>query len=492
MTSTLDLPTSRLAGTLPVTAPPRPARHRKRIRPSAGHLLRVALFVALVLVAFGGSFYRTALSIAGGSPLAYLAVLPLLLAMIAVGCAAPPRGVGDAEADWILAALVGGLGLVLHFQLESRLPTLSGLWRLPLIGAVIWAAVAATVLFGVRRVAVKWPAWLFAIATVTPLPYLMATAWLGGSPVATSSVAALIGATAVYLAGRQHPLQWRLAAATVCAVLGLGAAVTLAGWPLLVSVTVSAGAVPLLTFVALETAMGGRPSHPHAETTPLPRRSPLSLGLLAAVACLLLVLDIPRSAAAQPPPQARPDWVSVMGLQPSRKFDFVTRYLGPDATFVRYTVPTQEGYPQAAVDVITADDLATLRAYRDVVWYPVSVMPNYTALDSKSPVVKDIRAAASDSSANTEAAARQWYTATWIWRTGDRYQQVLVVLNQDPTSQAPPPPPEPISLHDTVAAPALWLTRQQADPSGEVDPEVTDRAHQIIAEVLSAGAARRG
>lgn len=452
----------------------------------------MVLLVAFTVVAFGSIFYQTALSIAGGSQLAYLAVLPVLLAMIATGCSAPPRGVGDAEADWILAGVLGGLGLLSRFLMENRFPTLSSLWQLPLLGAVIWITVAATILFGIRRVANKWPVWLFALFTATPLPYLMATAWLGGSTVAASVVAALLGAIAVFLAGRQRPLRWRLAATAACLLLGAISAVALAGWPLLIPVAVSGGIVPVVVFTLLTALTNGRPREPLSEPTPLPRRSPLSVALLAALAVLLLVLNTPRWTAPSPPPQAQPDWLGRLGLVQTDQFGFVQRYLGPGAHFTRYAVPSRDGYSQAAVDVITADNLERLRTYRDVVWYPVTVMPNYTHVDVGNPAVTDARAAASDSSAATDATAKQWYTVTWLWRTGDSYQQVLVVLNQDPTSEAAPPLPEPLSLHDTMAAPALWLTRQQANPSGEVDPAVAERANDIVSEILRAGAPKRG
>lgn len=452
----------------------------------------MVLLVAFTVVAFGSIFYQTALSIAGGSQLAYLAVLPVLLAMIAAGCSAPPRGVGDAEADWILAGVLGGLGLLSRFLMENRFPTLSSLWQLPLLGAIIWITVAATILFGIRRVANKWPVWLFALFTATPLPYLMATAWLGGSTVAASVVAALLGAIAVFLAGRQRPIRWRLAATAACLLLGAISAVALAGWPLLIPVAVSGGIVPVVVFTLLTGLTNGRPWEPLSEPTPLPRRSPLSVALLAALAVLLLVLNTPRWTAPSPPPQAQPDWLGRLGLVQADQFGFVQRYLGPGAHFTRYAVPSRDGYSQAAVDVITADNLERLRTYRDVVWYPVTVMPNYTHVDVGNPAVTDARAAASDSSAATDATAKQWYTVTWLWRTGDKYQQVLVVLNQDPTSKAAPPVPEPLSLRDTMAAPALWLTRQQENPSGEVDPAVAGRANDIISAILRAGAPKRG
>jgi hypothetical protein len=55
---------------------------------------------------------------------------------------------GDACRQWVfdfVAAIFGGLGLFLRYLMSNRFPTLSGLWQLPLVGAVLWAACAAAV-----------------------------------------------------------------------------------------------------------------------------------------------------------------------------------------------------------------------------------------------------------------------------------------------------------------------------------------------------------
>lgn len=470
-----------------------PAHRRKRIRFSWGFLLRVALLAAFVLIAYGGIFYQVAISIGQGSPLAYLAVAPLLIAMIALGSSTPPRGVADPESDWILATIVGGFGLILHFLMQDRLPTLAGLWFQQLVGAVIWTGFAATILFGIRRVANrnKWPMWFFALNTATPLPYLMVTEWLGGSNLAASSVAAMIGTIAIFLAGKRNALHWRLTATAVCAVAGIGSAVALSGQPLLVSVVVSAGVVPLVVFILLD-AFGGRNTwHLRSDETPLPHRSPFSLALLAGVAVMLMVANAPNAAALPTPPRANAGWEQRAGLTQTEQFGFIRRYLGPDATFVRYQVPPVDGYPQAAVDVITTANLASLRVYRDVIWYPVSTMPNYAPFALANPAITDARATATDASAATSAHADNWHSITWVWRVGDKYQQVFVVVDQDSSAKASPAGPEPLSLHDTVAAPALWMTRQQATPSGAVDDAIGKWAQQVVDRVVNAGAPRR-
>jgi len=121
------------------------------------------------------------------------------------------------------------------------------------------------------------------------------TASLGGSNFAAASVAAVLGAVAVYLGGERSPMRWRLLAATGCAVLGVGAAAALTARPLPVSVSVAAGAVPLICFILLYrfSAVSGRTTNvggglagdegsgkstPEAHSSAgLPLRSPITL-----------------------------------------------------------------------------------------------------------------------------------------------------------------------------------------------------------------------
>jgi hypothetical protein len=195
------------------------------VRPTVGVIIRIAALLGLTLLAYGGVFYDTARAISGGSRAAYLIVVPVLLVMIAYGRRTTSRGVGDDETDWILAIALGGLALLLSYLEGDRFPTLSGMWNLQLLGAVMWVAFAAVILFGVRRVGQLWPMWVFASVTVTPFPSLLVTAAFGGTTAAASAVAAVIGAIAVYLAGRRSAWRWRLAATIGCAIAGVAAAV---------------------------------------------------------------------------------------------------------------------------------------------------------------------------------------------------------------------------------------------------------------------------
>ena len=486
----------------PPIEPPPAARAPANSR--IGLALRLAALLALTLLGFGGAFYDVARSVGGGSRAAYLLVMPVLLVMIAYGRRTKATGVNDSEADWILGILLAGFALLLSYLAGNRFPTLSGMWNLPLVGAAIWAAFAATILFGFRRVWQLWPLWVFATVTVTPFPSLLLTAALGGTTAAASAVAAMIGAMAVFLAGWPRPLRSRLVAAVGCALAGVAAAVALPITSLPVSVAVTGGIIPVLSFVLLQhftvaderqlLLAGGVPARDEGssrdtpEPAPWPHRSPVALAMLAVVAGAHLVLN--TSASASMPEgslaHAASDWSSRAGFVAEQDFGFIHRYLGPDSTFTRYTPRPEPGYPTAAVDVITASSLAALRTTRYVVWYPATSVPNYRFTDLGAAVPGAL-VLSTDSSAATDGSADDWYALSWVWTIGKTYQQVFVVVSQQPPPQAPPPPrPTPPSLKLTVLAPILWMSRQQADPDTQVDEIVSDRARRVANEILLA------
>lgn len=453
------------------------------------------LFVLMVLP-FSGIFLGVAQAIAGGSPMAYLAVLPVLTAMIALGYRMPPTGVGDPESDWILAAVFGGLGLFLRHLMSNRFPTLSGLWHLPMVGAVLWAACLAAILFGVRRVMQTWALWVFAVVTATPLPYLLCTAAVGGGPLATAAVTGVVGGVAVVLAGRLSPLGWRLGTGAACAALSAGAGLAIVGTSAqsvssssLVLVLIAGGVIPVSGFVVLQRRAIMPDPLP---VFTLPSRSQASLVALCVGAVLVFVLNQPFGKAPAAPPVADANWVERLGLPTTQSFPFIKRYLGPEAGFVRHPIGSLPGSPEAAVDVITADNLEALRTYSDAIWYPATVPPNYRSIDIGARVISDARAAATDSSLATSAHALDWYMVSWTWQTAAAYQQIFVVVNQTWTSREAPPVAAPLSLRANVIGPALWLARQQADPSTKVDPVVAARAQQIIDRILNAGRPRHG
>lgn len=495
------------------TAIPRsPGISASGMQRNSGLALRLAALLGLILLGFGGVFYDVARSIGGGSRAAYLIVMPALLVMIAYGRRTHATGVNDSEADWIVGALLGGFALFLSYLASNRFPTMTGMWNLPLVDSMIWTAFAATILFGLRRVWELWPLWAFATVTVTPFPALLLTAALGGTTAAASAVAALIGAAAVFLAGWPRPLRWRLVSTAGCALVGITAAVVLPLSSLPTSVTITAGLIPLMSFYLLQrftaadarqVLLGGVPARvegsggnisgqPPREASvtqaPWPHRSPLALLALAVAAGAHLMLITSASAAAPGGPlaEAGANWISRAGFGQDQDFGFVHRYLGPDSTFTRYHVQPEQGYPAAAVDVITAPSLEALRTTRYLVWYPTTSIPNYRFTDL-GPRVPGALVLATDSAAATDGNADDWYALNWVWSAGETYQQVFVVVSQRPPAQAlPPPDPVPPSLKLTVLAPILWISRQQADPDTMVDAIVSERAQHVADSILRA------
>lgn len=448
------------------------------------------------MIPFWGIYRGIGALIAGGSPIAYLCVVPALAAMIAFGYRTPPRGVGDPESDWILAAVFGGLGLLLRHLMSHRFPTLSGLWQLPLLGTVLWAACLAAVLFGVRRVMQTWPMWAFVFVAATPLPYLLLTAVAGGGVLAIGAFTGLMGAVAVAIAGTLCPMGRRVRTACACAALSAVAGLLAAAGGVqpgsvgaVVVTVLTGGVIPVAGFLALHRRCAAPES---ATRSTLPERSWGSAIALTAGAAVVLVLNRPFSVAETPPVQANGQWEAHANLVQETTFPFIQRYLGPGATFQRYAVASRPGLPEAAVDVITTDNLAALRTYRDAIWYPATAPPNYRVVSLGDSMFAAGRAAATDSSLAASGGAVDWYVTTWLWRAGERYQQVFVVVNQTWTSQDPPPVPAALTLRANVIGPALWLVRQQADPEHAVDPLVTARAHQIVGEVMAAGEPRHG
>ncbi|MCV7416811.1 hypothetical protein [Mycolicibacterium litorale] len=421
-----------------------------------------------------------------GAPLP--AVLPVLVILITLGYRTAPRGVADAESNWIIGALVGVGALGGIELLSHRTPTLAGLWHLQDFGAPVWLACVMTVLFGVRHVVRMWPLWLFALCCVSPLPLMLASAALGGSDTATALLTALAGAVAVLLAGRMTPPAHRCAAALSCfavsalTVLGVGGHV-----PLLLT-TVLVGAVfPSLATAALLTTRTARVRlaerawpEPHQHTV-------RALGTLAVTAVALALLNPPvdRTAAL---PTVSADWTDKAGLRAPVAYDFVTRYAGPDATFVRYRTPAQRGLPALAVDVLTTPDRTALTDTADIIWYPSARPVDYRVITDRPDLPAGSRMAFSNADAATDGTHSDWLVITWQWQSGNDFQRVNVVASQSLAGDHLPPEPQPVNLLDVSLRPALWVARQQPNDPGDVDEVVIGRA-TTLAGVLDRAAA---
>ncbi|BBX05051.1 hypothetical protein BST36_24660 [Mycolicibacterium moriokaense] len=415
-----------------------------------------------------------------GSRAILLVVLPIHMAVIATGYRQPPRGISDGESDWIVAVLVGILGFTGLHLLQHRTPTLATLWQLNLFGVILWTACLFAIMLGVRYVVQMWQMWLFALCCVSPLPFLMTAAAFGGSDTTIALLTAVVGAVAVFLAGRRAPLGHRTLATLVCLATAVALTLMLGDHlSLAATVVLVAGIVPVIVTVVMLLRAGANHETTMTTTRPnLPRRSPLSLVPLVLMAVALLVVNPPH-ARGMDATQAAADWVQRAGLGAPETFPFITRFAGHDATLVRYTVPAAAGMPAAAVDVLTARQPSTLRDLDHMVWYPSSRPLEYQSATGEA-MPAGARIIHSNADATTDANAVDWYAVTWLWDTGTAHQRVTVIVNQAPNTDAPPPTPQELSFLDMSLKPALWLARQQPDGTGQVDPLVVERADQVI------------
>jgi hypothetical protein len=450
---------------------------------------RTAVLAGLFFGAYGAVFAQVLNDAVSGSRTAFLVVAPLLVMVGATGYRLPARGVGDNESDWIVAVVTGVVGFSSIALITHRFPTLSGLWRLELVGALIWVACAGMIVFSTRHVLRMWQVWIFAFVCALTLPYLLTTASLGGSDTAAAAVGALLAAVSVYLAGRPTRRRWRIAATLLClAISSVLSVLLIAHLGLFLTLIVVAAVVPVVVTVGLHHFTEMTSNHRWAAVSagfhPLSPRSIVVLGL---VAVGVLVTHIPAPSPPAPP-LVNGDWAVRSGLGAPTEFGFVTRFLGPQSSLVRFEVPAAVNSPAAAVDVITTPNLAALRDYSDAVWYPspipVNFQPMSTASHGQFPV--DARMMHSNADAATDATAQNWYAITWVWKTAAAYQQVTVVVNQSAMSPDSPVVPAPLSVADTVMKPILWVARQQPEWVGGVDKRVEKRADDIVRSLVAA------
>lgn len=443
---------------------------------------RMAAVLVLSVVAFGASYGQIVADALAGSRAAYLVVVPVLAALIAFGYRSAPRGVGDSESDWIIATMFGIVGMSAIHLISQRTPALAGLWRLPLLEVVVWFACAVAVVFGARQAVRMWELWVFALCCATPLPFLLATASLGGSDLAGALLAATLGAVAVFLAGRFAPMVPRVGTALGCfAVAATFVTSAIGHIDVLLVVVTAGGLIPVLATATLSGASAVRASTGQSDARKAyPHLSPISLGALIATSLVLLAVN-PTSIAAPTLPVVTADWVKQVGLSAPTSYPFITRFLGPDATLDRYTVPGVSGTPSAAVDVMSTPNRAALDDFADAVWYPTSRPLDYEPAEPATSLPLGARVIYTNADTATHGAEGDWYALTWVWRSGDLSQQVTVIVSQTTDGDQPPPPPAALSLVGTALRPAMWMGRQQPDDIGRVDPAVSQRAVEVVA-----------
>lgn len=459
------------------------ATARSRINPELW--ARAWFVLAMAALAYFVQLSEIGRAAFAGSQSVYLVVAPILIGLVAAGYVRAPRGVGDSESDWIGALLLGAAGFAALWLIESRLPTMAALWHIDNIGLLIWIAACGMVVFSARHILRMWTVWGAGLLLAPVMPFMLFTAHFGGSDTAIATTSALLGTLAVFLATRFAEMRWRLVSTAANLALSSGVVLLAAEAGLYVRVLLAAGAVPFLVVLAAHRLIRvDRVTDSPAVEATLPRRKFQSYVALvvAAVAMLWVHLPLTRPIPIQTVPS---DWIATAALDPVEEFDFITRFLGPDATLTRYRPPGGAGEYQTVVDVMTSPDLARLEDFSNAVWYPSSAPVNYAPYDAGPGAPAGMQTAHSDADAAEINGAPNWNATTWIWQAGNAFQRVTVITSQ--TRGLFAPPPRPLSVYNVVVEPALWMSRQQQLQAGVVDPIVLASTNVVVQRLLSGG-----
>jgi exosortase/archaeosortase family protein len=139
-----------------------------RVRPS----LRPLVAVGLVVVAYHTSLRTLIESLSLDTPLAHLALVPLISLLLALAASTQPSGpdIHDRQLDWIVGVPLVATAVACNLLLPARLSTLFWLWRVDLLTLPVFVAGVVTLLFGVRAL------WQFRFAVLFlflawPYPY---------------------------------------------------------------------------------------------------------------------------------------------------------------------------------------------------------------------------------------------------------------------------------------------------------------------------------
>jgi exosortase/archaeosortase family protein len=147
-----------------------------RFRP----LIRPVAAVALVLVAYHTSLRTLLDSLSLDTPLAHLALVPVISILLAFAARSLPAGpdIHDRQLDWIVGLPLVAGAVAANLLLPARLSTLFWLWRVDLLTMPFFVAGIVALLFGVRALWRLRFAVLF-LFLAWPYPYtLLLDRWL--------------------------------------------------------------------------------------------------------------------------------------------------------------------------------------------------------------------------------------------------------------------------------------------------------------------------
>ncbi len=512
--STLELGTSqKYIADLPAAdeamAPAGPPHRRQAV-------IGWAVLGAACVIGFHQTFVSIGRQSYNGDPLAYLFLLPLWGAIVAVGTRlrrGPELEIHDRQIDWILALGPLAVALIMIIVLVSpRLGVTTGLVRIDVFALLVFALFGSVLIFGARTTGRYWASWVLLLAC-WPLLYQMVGAALGGSTGGYALINVTISGAAVGIAIGGRPAS-RLATAGVTFLLGAVITVGLiglSGSPTIVAELAPAVLAPLIVLGAIRFQ---RRRSGVRRPTPAPRqaavkkpRSSYALVLVAGV-CLGLFshmapavitpASLPQTGAAWSPHPVIPAGWSQGRVQ---HYSWASRYFGQHAQLTRYWFkPVQQSGPtqRVVVDALNTPATGPLSVYPAIALYRLaSPYIQSPTLISLGHHVEATMFYANPYTA-VDPVQTEWVLLTWMQKIrvgGHTSFQRLTVITTDgvPTNVSIPEPASPWS-NGTVRLVFKDVLRGLPSPSSttpgaQAQERLTHFAHQVVA-TQSAGVSR--
>jgi hypothetical protein len=455
-------PPARHEPALPI---PSPTWWRKRPYPLVGRWL-------VLVAAVGLGFHQTLVSVAeqstNGDPLAYLLLVPAWGALLVFGTQLR-RGrdldIHDRQVDWVLAAGLAGLILMLDELLRPRLGDTAGLVRIDILAMVLFVMLASILLFGTRATGQSWAAWVFLLAC-WPLLYRLIGAALGGTTNTYGLLNVALTTVAVVVASGR-PVGRRLANGALTLAVGGVTFAALSRWLPPVVVQVIPSLVALVVVVAFDVRRNRGASHmptPSAGTSSVVKKPIVAMVALLVLggALGLFAQFAPEAISAQSLPVTGAGWTEA-AVVPSgwtthgrQAESWAARYFGTGSSWYRYRFATGSGSNQqhVMVDALTTSTVGPLSVYPAISCYRLFV----PYVQSATPVPLGHGVVGTMIYANAYSAPSpvqaQWALITWTWKipgaATTAYQRVTVLTLEDATSVAGFPAPAAPGANNSV------------------------------------------
>lgn len=398
--------------------------------PSWRGIAHVAAIVVGVGVAFHASLALMYAQIAAGGALTYLAAVPVWTLTIAHRRLNYRRQVDvhDRQTDWIVAVPVALVASLAAAEAQSRIGDVALLWRPDLLALIVWCWACTTVIFGLRRTAAPWPAWVFA-ACCMPAVCLGASAALGGGIRGSLIVDLLLACLATATAAERGRRRLSTAAA-----LGIGLPLTLLGSLAGLGAIVAVSAfLPAIALAAISRwrridrpGLTGR----HAGIDSTRARTLLAdIGALAVVALLVgVVIKAPETTAnarTLPAFEGAPKLAAGWTLHAHQSFAWASSYFGNSAKLVRYSYSGPKGR-RIDVDILGGVATADLSVLPMTVFYG-----DYISRDVRMVRLPDgIRAhlTISDPASDLTPLGSAWLELSWTTRSQSGLAQSIAVF----------------------------------------------------------------